>query len=309
LHHVGYVANPEFLREGRAVADFMEPDRIVIGASDPADARAVAALYAKLRSPVISTDIASAEMIKYASNAFLATKISFINEIANVCEEVGADVGVVAQGMGLDARIGTHFLRPGIGYGGSCFPKDVKALKQLAGNSGYHFQLLMSVIEVNDLQKRRVVGKLERHLGALRGTRIALLGLAFKADTDDMREASSLVLAARLRAEGATVVGYDPVAMPNAAAMLGADVELASSMLEAVTGADAVVIVTEWGEFRQVCSAVVRDAMRTPLVVDGRNLLDPAQARAAGFAYESVGRPSDPSDLLRIAGDAGAAAR
>jgi UDPglucose 6-dehydrogenase len=309
LQHVGYVANPEFLREGRAVADFMEPDRIVIGASDPGDARAVAALYADLRAPVISTDIASAEMIKYASNAFLATKISFINEIANVCEEVGADVGVVAQGMGLDARIGPHFLRPGIGYGGSCFPKDVKALKQLAGNSGYHFQLLMSVIEVNDLQKRRVVGKLERHLGSLRGTRIALLGLAFKADTDDMREASSLVLSARLRAEGASVVAYDPVAMTNAAELLGGDVELAGSMIEAVTGADAVVIVTEWGEFRQVCTAAVRDVMRTPLVVDGRNLLDPGEARAAGFAYESVGRPSDPADLLRPPADAGVAAQ
>jgi UDPglucose 6-dehydrogenase len=306
LGHLGYVANPEFLREGRAVADFMEPDRIVIGAFDAADARAVADLYVNVRAPVIRTDVASAEMIKYASNAFLATKISFINEIANVCEEVGADVGVVAQGMGLDARIGTHFLRPGIGYGGSCFPKDVKALKQLAGNSGYHFQLLMSVIEVNDLQKRRVVGKLERHLGSLRGTRIALLGLAFKADTDDMREASSLVLAARLRAEGATVVGYDPVAMTNAAALLGADVELAGSMLEAVTGADAAVIVTEWGEFRQVCSAAVREAMRTPLLVDGRNLLDPGQARAAGFAYESVGRPSDPADVDRPAADAAA---
>jgi UDPglucose 6-dehydrogenase len=309
LGHLGYVANPEFLREGRAVADFMEPDRIVIGAFAAADARAVADLYVNVRAPVIRTDVASAEMIKYASNAFLATKISFINEIANVCEEVGADVGVVAEGMGLDARIGTHFLRPGIGYGGSCFPKDVKALKQLAGNSGYHFQLLMSVIEVNDLQKRRVVGKLERHLGSLRGTRIALLGLAFKADTDDMREASSLVLAARLRAEGATVVGYDPVAMPNAAALLGADVDLAGSMLEAVTGADAAVIVTEWGEFRQVCSAAVRDAMRTPLLVDGRNLLDPRQARAAGFAYESVGRPSDPADLGRPAADADIAAR
>jgi UDPglucose 6-dehydrogenase len=309
LGHLGYVANPEFLREGRAVADFMEPDRIVIGAFAAADARAVADLYVNVRAPVIRTDVASAEMIKYASNAFLATKISFINEIANVCEEVGADVGVVAEGMGLDARIGTHFLRPGIGYGGSCFPKDVKALKQLAGNSGYHFQLLMSVIEVNDLQKRRVVGKLERHLGSLRGTRIALLGLAFKADTDDMREASSLVLAARLRAEGATVVGYDPVAMPNAAALLGADVDLAGSMLEAVTGADAAVIVTEWGEFRQVCSAAVRDAMRTPLLVDGRNLLDPRQARAAGFAYESVGRPSDPADLGRPAADADVAAR
>jgi UDPglucose 6-dehydrogenase len=309
LHHVGYVANPEFLREGRAVADFLEPDRIVIGAFDPADARAVADLYIDVGAAVISTDVPSAEMIKYASNAFLATKISFINEIANVCEEVGADVGVVAQGMGLDARIGTHFLRPGIGYGGSCFPKDVKALKQLAGNSGYHFQLLMSVIEVNDMQKRRVVGKLERHLGPLRGARIALLGLAFKAETDDMREASSLVLAARLRAEGAIVVGYDPVAMPKAASMLGEEVELAASMIEAVTGADAAVIVTEWGEFRQVCSAAVREAMRTPLLVDGRNLLDPAQARAAGFAYESVGRPSDPTDLERTAADADIAAR
>jgi len=310
LSHAGYVSNPEFLREGRAVADFLEPDRIVIGAFAEADARAVAGLYAGVQAPVITTDVASAEMIKYASNAFLATKISFINEIANVCEEMGADVGVVAQGMGLDARIGSHFLRPGIGYGGSCFPKDVKALKQLAGNSGYHFQLLTSVIEVNDLQKRRVVGKLERHLGSLRGTRIALLGLAFKADTDDMREASSLVLAARLRAEGATVVGYDPVAMQNAAELLGDEVELAGSMLEAVTGADAAVIVTEWGEFRQVCTPAVRGAMRTPLVVDGRNLLDPAQARAAGFAYESVGRPSAPADdALRPKADPDIAAR
>jgi UDPglucose 6-dehydrogenase len=275
----------------------MEPDRIVIGAYDPADARAVADLYADLGAPVISTDVASAEMIKYASNAFLATKISFVNEIANVCEEVGADVGVVAHGMGLDARIGPHFLRPGIGYGGSCFPKDVKALKQLAGNSGYHFQLLTSVIEVNDLQKRRVVGKLERHLGPLRGKRIALLGLAFKADTDDMREASSLILSSRLRSEGATVVGYDPVAMGNAAELLGGEVELAGSMLEAVTGADAAVIVTEWGEFRQVCTRAVREVMRTPLVVDGRNLLDPDQARAAGFAYESVGRPPAPAGI------------
>jgi UDPglucose 6-dehydrogenase len=308
LAHVGYVSNPEFLREGRAVSDFLEPDRVVIGAFDADDARAVAGLYAGLGAPVITTDVPSAEMIKYASNAFLATKISFINEIANVCEEVGADVGVVANGMGLDSRIGPHFLRPGIGYGGSCFPKDVKALKQLAGNSGYHFQLLMSVIEVNDLQKRRVVGKLERHLGPLRGSRIALLGLAFKADTDDMREASSLVLAARLRAEGATVVGYDPVAMPNAAALLGDEVEFAGSVLDAVTGADAAVIVTEWGEFRSLCTPAVRAAMRTPLVVDGRNLLDPDEVRAAGFAYESVGRPSDPSGLLRAA-DADAAAR
>jgi len=308
LAHVGYVSNPEFLREGRAVSDFLEPDRVIIGAFDSGDARAVAELYIGLGAPVITTDVPSAEMIKYASNAFLATKISFINEIANVCEEVGADVDVVAQGMGLDARIGPHFLRPGIGYGGSCFPKDVKALKQLAGNSGYHFQLLMSVIEVNDLQKRRVVGKLERHLGPLRGARIALLGLAFKADTDDMREASSLVLAARLRAEGATVVAYDPVAMPNAAALMGDEVEFAASVLDAVTGADAAVVVTEWGEFRGLCTAAVRSAMRTPLVVDGRNLLDPDEVRAAGFVYESVGRPSDPSGLPHAA-DADVAAR
>ena len=293
LGHVGYASNPEFLREGRALADFMEPDRIVIGAFAEADAAAVAALYADIDAPVIRTDVASAEMIKYGSNAFLATKISFINEIANVCEEVGADVAAVAHGMGLDERIGPHFLRPGIGYGGSCFPKDVRALKQLAGNSGYHFQLLTSVIEVNDLQKRRVVKKLETHLGALRGRRIALLGLAFKANTDDMREASSLVLAARLRAEGATVVAYDPVAMANARRALGGEIELADSLGAAVAGADAAVIVTEWGEFRNVATAAVRDAMATPLIVDGRNLLDPEQARAAGFAYESVGRPGE----------------
>jgi UDP-glucose 6-dehydrogenase len=457
--HVGYVSNPEFLREGRAIADFMEPDRIVIGALDDADGAAVEALYADLNATVVRTDPASAEMIKYASNAFLATKISFINEIANVCEEVGADVSVVSHAMGLDERIGTHFLRPGIGYGGSClagdelvtvrhqdsvedvsladlyrrhegpgdvvhpqglevlawpigdetpeflpvstltvrdydgpavtvhlrdgaaavtatndhpfvvfdevegtrivlggelsegmrvprvvsaplridpivqrvawvsvsrveagdleapvyslevpeagtfvtsgglvvhncFPKDVQALKQLAGNSGYHFQLLTSVIEVNELQKRRVVGKLERHLGPLRGRKIAMLGLAFKANTDDMREASSLVLSARLLAEGAQVVAYDPVAMDAAHDHLSEGVTLASSVLEAVSGADAAVIVTEWGEFRTLASSEVRNAMATPLIVDGRNLLDPDQVRAAGFLYESVGRPS-----------------
>ena len=303
LDQIGYVSNPEFLREGRALADFMEPDRIVIGAFEQADGQAVADLYADIESPVIRTDVASAEMIKYGSNAFLATKISFINEIANVCEEVGADVSVVANGMGLDDRIGPHFLRPGIGFGGSCFPKDVNALKQLAGNSGYHFQLLTAVIEVNELQKRRVVGKLEKQLGSLRGRRIAMLGLAFKANTDDMREASSLVLAARLRSEGAEVIAYDPVAMEKARAALVDGVDLAGSVLEAVTGADAAVIVTEWGEFRHLATRAVREAMATPLIVDGRNLLDPRQVRAAGFAYESVGRPADPADVLRIAAD------
>ena len=203
--------------------------------------------------------------------------------------------------MGLDARIGPHFLRPGIGYGGSCFPKDVRALKQLAGNTGYHFQLLTAVIEVNELQKRRLVGKLEKHLGPLRGRRVAVLGLAFKANTDDMREAASLVLCDRLRAEGTTVVVYDPVAMANADHLLHPQVERAGSMLEAVTGADAAVIVTEWDEFRGLASPAVREAMAQPLIVDGRNLLDPAAARAAGFAYESVGRPSDPDDVTRIA--------
>ena len=202
LHHVGYVSNPEFLAEGTAVANFMRPDRIVVGSFRSEEGTESEMLHQELGAPVVRTDVTSAEMIKYASNAFLATKISFINEIANVCEEVGADVALVADGMGLDRRIGPHFLRPGVGYGGSCFPKDVSALKQLAGNSGYHFQLLTSVIEVNELQKRRVVGKLRKHLESLRDRTIVLLGLAFKPDTNDIREASSLVLALRLLAEG-----------------------------------------------------------------------------------------------------------
>ena len=219
---LAYVSCPEFLKEGTAVADFMHPDRVVVGADagDEEAADAVAELYEPLGGEILRTDVASAEMIKLASNAFLATKICFINEIANVCEEVGADVGEVARGMGARQRIGSSFLRAGIGYGGSCFPKDVSALKMLAGNTGYHFQLLTSVIEVNELQKRRVVGKLEKHLGSLIGKRVALLGLAFKPDTDDMREASSLVLAARLQGEGAEVVAYDPVAAERAAEML-----------------------------------------------------------------------------------------
>src|ERR671931_115655 len=220
--HLTYVSCPEFLKEGTAIDDFLHPDRIVIGA-DPGDewaADAVEEIYRPLGGEIVRTDVASAEMIKLAANAFLATKISFINEIANVCEEVGADVGEVARGMGLDERIGPRFLRPGIGYGGSCFPKDTQALKQLAGNTGYHFQLLTAVIEVNELQKRRVIGKLQKHLGPLAGKRIALLGLAFKPDTDDMREASSLVLASRLQGEGARVRGYDPVAERRAGQLL-----------------------------------------------------------------------------------------
>ena len=200
LAHVGYVSNPEFLAEGRAVRDFMNPDRIAIGAFHAEDGDAVASLYAGIDAPIVRSDVNSAEMIKLAANAFLLTRISFINEIANVCEATGADVVKVAEGVGLDHRLGPHFLRAGIGYGGSCFPKDSLALKQLAANSGYHFQLLSAVIEVNELQKRRVVQKLQKHLGKLRGKRVALLGLAFKPNTDDMREAPSLVLASRLLA-------------------------------------------------------------------------------------------------------------
>jgi UDPglucose 6-dehydrogenase len=288
---LSYVSCPEFLKEGTAVKDFMHPDRVVVGADpgDEAAADAVERLYQPLGGQILRTDVASAEMIKLASNAFLATKISFINEIANVCEEVGADVGQVAQGMGLDQRIGSSFLRAGIGYGGSCFPKDVSALKMLAGNTGYHFQLLTSVIEVNELQKRRVVGKLEKHLGSLIGKRVALLGLAFKPDTDDMREASSLVLAARLQGEGAEVVAYDPVAAERAAELLGS-VEMATSAMEALEGADAAVLVTEWNEFAELDWAAAAEKMTRPMLVDGRNYLDPEKLISAGFEYEGIGR-------------------
>jgi UDPglucose 6-dehydrogenase len=295
LDHVGYASNPEFLAEGTAVRDFLEPDRVVVGAFEEEDARAVIGLHAGLDAPIVQTDVASAEMVKLASNAFLGTRISFINEIANVCELVGADVVDVARGMGLDKRIGSSYLHPGVGFGGSCFPKDISFLKLLAGNSGYHFQLLNSVIEVNELQKRRVVGKLQKHLGSLRGRCIAILGLAFKANTDDLREAPSIVLASRLLAEGADVKAWDPVAD---ASQILRGVSFHDTVLEAVDGCDAAVIVTEWGQLRSLASAEVRDAMRTPLIIDGRNLLDPAEVRAAGFAYEGIGRPTSPLDSL-----------
>jgi UDPglucose 6-dehydrogenase len=295
LTNVGYVSNPEFLSEGQAVRDFMQPDRIVIGAFADEDAAAVEALYSGIEAPVVRTDVASSEMIKLAANAFLMTRISFINEIANVCEAVGADVVEVARGIGLDHRLGPHFLRAGIGFGGSCFPKDSLALKQLASNSGYHFQLLAAVIEVNELQKRRVIQKLQKHLGKLRGKKVALLGLAFKAGTDDLREAPSLVLASRLLAEGAEVRAWDPVAEPGEL-MKGA--VLCETVLEAVTGVDAAVIVTEWEELRGLASLEVRAAMARPLIIDGRNLLDPEETRRAGFAYEGIGRQSSAFETL-----------
>jgi UDPglucose 6-dehydrogenase len=293
LDAVGYVSNPEFTAEGTAIRDFMQPDRVVIGAFDEDDGDAVEALHAGIDAPVVRADVNSAEMIKLAANAFLVTRISFINEIANVCELVGADVSQVAEGIGLDHRLGPHFLRAGIGWGGSCFPKDSLALKQLAANSGYHFHLMNAVIEVNELQKRRVLQKLQRHLGRLRGKSIALLGLAFKPNTDDMREAPSLVLASRLIAEGAEVRGWDPVARPE---LQG--VTLHDSPLEAVRDADAAVIVTEWPQLLEFPSEESRRAMRHPLIVDGRNLLDPEAVRALGFAYEATGRRVSATDVL-----------
>jgi UDPglucose 6-dehydrogenase len=293
-----YVSCPEFLKEGSAVNDFLAPDRVVVGDDDDWAGDAVVDLYRPLlteanagagRGELVRTDIASAEMVKLASNAFLATKISFINEIANVCEETGADVIEVARGMGLDDRIGPKFLQAGVGFGGSCFPKDVNALKQLAGNSGYHFQLLNAVIEVNELQKRRVMGKLEKHLGSLVGKNIALLGLAFKPNTDDMRDATSLVLSARLQAAGAHVSVFDPVAEDEASKLIQG-VRFGTSALDAVKGADAVVLVTEWQEFRELDWASVAGEMTGKVIIDGRNALDPAAVREAGLIYEGIGR-------------------
>ncbi len=300
LVNVGYVSNPEFLAEGSAVEDFMHPDRIVVGAFEDEDGDRVVELHRGVETQVVRTDVPSAELVKLAANAFLSTRISFINEIANVCELVGADVVDVARGVGLDHRLGPHFLQAGIGFGGSCFPKDVTALKQLAGNEGYPFLLLQAVWEVNELQKRRVVAKLQKHLGTLRGKTVALLGLSFKPNTDDMREAPSRVIAYRLLAEGAEVRAWDPVSRPDDLP----GVELCDSVLDAVRGVHAAVIVTEWPELRAIVSAETRDAMACPVLIDGRNLLDPTAAREAGFVYEGIGRPShasraDPGKLER----------
>ena len=286
LGHVGYVSNPEFTAEGTAVKDFMEPDRIVIGSFDDVDGDAVEKLHRGIDAPVVRADVASAEMIKLAANAALMTRISFINEIANVCEATGADVVKVAEGIGYDRRIGKSFLRAGVGFGGSCFPKDSLALKQLAANSGYHFQVLNAVIEVNELQKRRVIGKLTQLLGSLRGKRIALLGLAFKPNTDDTREAPAFVLAGRLLAEGADVVAWDPVA--HADGLYG--VEQVETVEDAVRSADAVVLVTEWPQLKDVDWPAVAATMRQAVLIDGRNMLDPDTMRAAGFTYDAIGR-------------------
>ncbi len=302
LIDIAYASNPEFLREGCALADVRNPDRIVVGATDPEAAERIIDLWAPLGGKLLVTDVASAEMIKLAANAFLATKISFINEIANVCEAVGADATLVAEGMGADHRIGSAFLKPGVGFGGSCFGKDVNALKQAAANVGYHFHLLSGVLEVNALQKRRPVWVLEQRLGSLHGRRIAVLGLAFKPGTDDMRDAPSLLLISALTGTGAVVVAHDPVAAANARRLLPDAVAIVDTIDEAITGADAVIVVTEWPEYKELLSASLAELPRRPLLVDGRNCLDPDDAIAVGWEYVGVGRPlmSTPIDLSRV---------
>ncbi len=287
------VSNPEFLREGSAVYDFMNPDRIVLGCTDREAAEKVAELYAPLQAPIIITDLRTAEMIKYASNAFLATKISFINEIANICEALGADVKVVAYGMGLDHRIGPEFLGAGIGWGGSCFPKDVRALAYMAATHGCHPQLLRSVIEINQDQRRRLVHKLRNLLGgSLRNKVIGILGLAFKPNTDDMREAPSVEIIHMLQHEGARVRAYDPAAMENARAILNG-VEFMENPYQVAEGADAIILVTEWNEFKQLDMERIRNLMRQPILIDGRNIYDPEKMKALGFIYRGIGRGFD----------------
>jgi UDPglucose 6-dehydrogenase len=283
------VSNPEFLREGSAIQDFMNPDRLVFGSHDEPAARAVAALYSKLDTKILVTDLHTAEMIKYASNAFLATRISFINEMARICERVDADVKVVSEGMGMDRRIGPLFLDAGIGYGGSCFPKDVKALARMAETMGYHPELLDAVMEINLDQRTLVVEKLREVLGGLRDQVIGILGLAFKPNTDDVREAPSIDVIENLMQKGANVRAYDPKAMPVLKALMNS-IEYCKDPYAVATGADALLIVTEWDEFRQLDLDRIKGLMRRPVIVDGRNIFDPKTMRERGFVYRGVGR-------------------
>jgi UDPglucose 6-dehydrogenase len=285
------VSNPEFLREGSAINDFMYPDRIVLGSVDGEAAQKVAMLYVSLRCPIMITDLRTAEMIKYASNAFLATRISFINEIANICDELGADVREVSRGMGLDKRIGSAFLDAGIGWGGSCFPKDVKALAHMAVLHGTQPQMLHAVMEINRNQRRRVVYKLRRALGTLTDKVIGVLGLSFKPNTDDIREAPALEVIHLLQNEGAIIHAYDPQAMKNAAQLLHR-VKLCENPYEVAENADALILATDLNEFKQLDFARIHQTMRQPIIVDGRNLWDPGQMRSYGFTYFSIGRPS-----------------
>ena len=284
------VSNPEFLREGSAIVDSTNPDRVVLGSLDKDAANKVAELYLSLRSPIIVTDLRTAEMIKYASNAFLATRISFINEIANICEQLGADVKEVAVGMGYDKRIGHHFLDAGVGYGGSCFPKDVKALTHMATTQGTHPQLLKAVMDINQYQRIHIIQKLRNILGSkLKGKVIGLLGLAFKPNTDDMREAPAVEIARALLRENAIVKGYDPVAKSVAAKMIPA-MKLVEDAYGLAKDCDALVLMTEWNEFKNLDMVQIKDLMRQPIFIDGRNLYEPELMTSYGFTYRGVGR-------------------
>lgn len=294
------VSNPEFTREGSAMYDFLNPDRVVLGSVDSEAAEAVADLYRVFTKNIMITDLRTAEMIKYASNAFLAMKISFINEIASICEKLGADVKQVAEGMGQDQRIGAAFLSAGLGFGGSCFPKDVKALTYMAEVNGLHPQLLRAVMDINRDQRRRVIVHLREILGSLRGKTIGLLGLSFKPNTDDIREAAAIDLAHMLANEGASLRAYDPVAMENAHRLLDG-VKFCNDAYEVAAGADALILVTEWNEFKQLDMPRLYASMRRKIFLDGRNVYDPSEMRAHGFEYRGIGRPlangkSEPSN-------------
>jgi UDPglucose 6-dehydrogenase len=283
------VSCPEFLREGSAILDFMNPARTVLGSQDYEAADKVAQLHLPLRAPIMITNLRTAEMVKYASNAFLATRISFINEIANICEELGADVKEVSTGMGYDARIGPYFLDAGLGYGGSCFPKDVKALAHMADEKGRHPQLLQAVMDINDDRRRLLVEKIREGVGDFEGKIIGVLGLTFKPNTDDLRDAPALDIAGRLLKGGATVRAYDPVGMPGAAKLMPA-IEMAEDAYALAEGADALVICTEWNEFKQLDLQRIKGLLRNPIVVDGRNIYEPVNMAQLGFTYLAMGR-------------------
>lgn len=283
------VSCPEFLREGAAISDFMQPHRTVLGSLDHEAAEKVARLHLPLRAPIMITDLRTAEMIKYASNAFLATKISFINEIANICEELGADIKEVSVGMGYDKRIGPFFLDAGLGYGGSCFPKDVKALAYMAADKGRHPQLLNAVMDINNDRRPMAVNRLLELVGELKGTTIGLLGLSFKANTDDMRDAPSIDVAQALQAEGVTVRAYDPVAMPVAEPLMPG-VEMAPDPYAMSEGCDALMVITDWNEFKHLDLERIREKMNRPILFDGRNIYEPEKMRSLGFNYRGFGR-------------------
>jgi UDPglucose 6-dehydrogenase len=292
-HPFSVVSNPEFLKQGAAIDDFMKPDRVVIGAEDPRAKELMLELYApftRTGAPMITMDCASAELAKYAANAMLATRISFMNEMANVCELVGADIDEVRRAVGSDKRIGASFLFPGIGYGGSCFPKDVKALVHFAAQKDYDFKILKAVETVNGAQKTRLVAKMRAHFGSLKGKTVAVWGLAFKPRTDDMREAPAIPLIEALLSAGAVVQAYDPEAAKVAKGIFGNRVTYAGKTYDALKGADCLVIVTEWSEFRRPDFARMQKLMRSPVVFDGRNLFTPGQMKQNGFTYYSIGR-------------------